>query len=155
MNINDAAYATVHDYPGGSESLAPRLNMSAAVLRNKVNLNNTSHHLTLREAMRVMGVTDDHRILFAECEELGYMPPMRRVEFNVSDAALLETYTRLMSELGEFSREFHLALSDGKITSKEIVRLREEMREFQAAGEELLNRAEQLVDDKPALRVAK
>ena len=25
MNITDAAYATVHDYPGGSVSLSPRL----------------------------------------------------------------------------------------------------------------------------------
>ncbi|WP_341772648.1 phage regulatory CII family protein, partial [Burkholderia pseudomallei] len=47
MNIIDAAYAVVHDYPGGSESLAPRLGMSAAVLRNKVNPNNATHHLGL------------------------------------------------------------------------------------------------------------
>lgn len=65
MNITDAAYQTVHDYPGGSESLAPRIGMSAAVLRNKVNPNNTTHHLTLAEASAIMGVTGDHRILHA------------------------------------------------------------------------------------------
>lgn len=65
MNIIDAAHKTVHAYPGGSESLAPRIAMSAAVLRNKVNPNNSTHHLTLVEASEVMGVTGDYRILHA------------------------------------------------------------------------------------------
>ena len=36
MNTIDASWHTVHEYPGGSEALAPRLGMSAAVLRTKV-----------------------------------------------------------------------------------------------------------------------
>jgi hypothetical protein len=53
MNITDAAHKTVKDYPGGSEALAVRIGMSAAVLRNKVNPNNTTHHLTLAEASEI------------------------------------------------------------------------------------------------------
>ena len=36
MNVKDATHATVHDYPGGAESLAPRMGIkSPQVLRNK------------------------------------------------------------------------------------------------------------------------
>lgn len=34
MNLADAAYNTVHDYPGGASSLAPRLGMSSHMLSN-------------------------------------------------------------------------------------------------------------------------
>ncbi len=37
MNIVDAAYHTVHDYPGGANALAPRMGIkSPAVLNSKV-----------------------------------------------------------------------------------------------------------------------
>lgn len=146
MNITDAAYATVHDYPGGAASLAPRLGMPQAVLNSKVNPNTRTHHLMLEEALRVMVLTGDHRILRAQCDELGYLPPIPRQVVEVSDAALLETYTRLMSELGDFSREFHAALADGRITNAEIDRMEEEMREFMAAGEQLMQRARQIAE---------
>lgn len=54
MNVHDAAHATVHDYPGGAASLAPRLGMQQAVLNSKVNPNTDTHHLSLTDAMRVM-----------------------------------------------------------------------------------------------------
>lgn len=147
MNVSDAAHATVHDYPGGSISLGPRVNISPAVLRSKVDPNVTTHHLRLDESVRIQSITGDHRICRAMNEELGYLPPIPRVDMRVSDAALLETYTKLMSELGDFSREFHTALADGKLTSKEVDRLRSEMLEFFGAGEELLNRASQIAAD--------
>lgn len=71
MNIIDAAHALVHDYPGGSESLAPRLGMSAAVLRNKVNPNNQTHHLSLNEAVKATDVANDERVLEAWAAERG------------------------------------------------------------------------------------
>lgn len=146
MNISDAAYAVVHDYPGGSESLGPRVGIDPAVLRNKVNQANTTHHLRLDESVRLQGVSGDHRICRAMNEELGYLPPIPRVDFAVSDSSLLETYTRLMAELGDFSGKFHVALSDGNLTMKEVAALRTEMLEFFAAGEELLNRASQIAE---------
>lgn len=146
MNVSDAAHATVHDYPGGAISLAPRVGMNPTVLNSKVNPNTSTHHLTLHEAQRIMALSGDHRILRAQNEELGYLPPIPRVEVAVSDAALLETYTRLMSELGEFSTKFHQALVDGKLTVAEVDGLQTEMLEFFGAGEELLNRARQIAE---------
>src|SRR5690606_28718993 len=73
MNIHDAAYATVHDYKGGSESLGPRVGISPAVLRNKVNQNNETHHLTLAEAVRMADMTGDTRILQAWAHQSGFL----------------------------------------------------------------------------------
>lgn len=147
MNVMQAAYETAHGYPGGTDTLADRLRMSSgAILRGKVNINDEGHHLRLDEAMAMMEAADDDRILFAMCEARGYMPPVKRVDFIVSDAALLETFTKMLAELGDFSKEFQKSLQDGKITRHEIGRMRKEMFEFFGAGEELISRAEQLVE---------
>jgi len=146
MHVSDAAYATVHDYPGGSASLGPRVGINPVVLSSKVNPNTSTHHLMLVEALRLMALTGDHRILRAICDELGYLPPIPRLDCAVPDVALLETYTRLMAELGDFSREFHTAMADGRLTLREIERMDAEMMDVFAAGEELLNRARQIVE---------
>lgn len=148
VNVQDAAYHTVHDYPGGSESLGPRVKISPAVLRSKVNPNTVTHHLTLHEAQRIQAVTDDHRILHAMCAELNYLPPIPAFDFDgVSDEALLEMYTGLVARLGEFSQKFHSVLSDGRVSRGEVVNLTQSMREFQGAGEALLARVRTLVED--------
>ncbi|RZZ90624.1 phage regulatory CII family protein [Pseudoxanthomonas winnipegensis] len=82
MNILDAAYKTVHEYQGGSVALATRMvrtdeqgnerAMSDAVLRNKVNPNNSTHHLTLEEASEIMGLTGNYRILHALAAQHGF-----------------------------------------------------------------------------------
>ncbi len=147
MSIKDAAYKTVHRHPGGAASLAPRLGMTQATLNSKVNPNTVTHKLMLDEAQMLMALTGDHSILRAQCDELGYLPPIPRVDFPVSDTALLETYTKMMAELGDFSREFHASLVDGKVTRKEVTRMRTEMNELMSACEELLSRVEQIVED--------
>lgn len=57
MNAQDAAYDTVHQYPGGSVALAARLGMSDAVLRGKVNPNNDRNHLILHALAATHGYT--------------------------------------------------------------------------------------------------
>lgn len=51
MNPLDAAYKAAHDYPGGTDALAVRLGMTGAILRGKVNPNDSHHKLTLKEAI--------------------------------------------------------------------------------------------------------
>ena len=148
LTVTDAAYHSVHDYPGGATALALRIGVSSAgVLSNKVNPLQDHHKLTLDEAVLVMAFSGDLRILHAIADRFDQLVvPVVRYD-QVSDTALLETYTRLMKELGEFSSAFHDALSDGKFTRAELDGMRGELRDFERAGEELLNRAEQLVDD--------
>lgn len=147
MDVMDAAYDTVHDYAGGSESLAPRVDMNARVLRNKVDPKCETHHLSLNEARRIMARTRDHRMLYALNDELGYLPPIPRIPFDeVSDLALLESFTKLMAKVGEFSGVFHTSIADNRITQAEIDVLTIDLRAFQAAGEELLARTRAIID---------
>ena len=68
MNIIDAAYNTVHDYPGGSSALATRMGIkSPAVLNSKVNPNTETHHLTLAEASKLMALYE-HKFKRSHCE---------------------------------------------------------------------------------------
>lgn len=117
MNITDAAHKTVKDYPGGSEALAVRIGMSAAVLRNKVNPNNTTHHLTLAEASEIMGVTGDDRILHAMAAEHGYtLQKMQADGMESVMGAMLEN----AAKQGAFAQALQEALSDGLISENEM-----------------------------------
>jgi len=123
MNITDAAYAVAHDYPGGTESLAPRLNMSAAVLRNKVNQNNTTHHLTLAEAVRMSDITGDLRILQAWARGSG----MALIELpqaeNCADADVIELMAKTWETNGEIGRE--VTFRDGRVEPHEVRRVKD------------------------------
>lgn len=124
MNTIDAAHATVHDYPGGSESLGPRVGISPAVLRNKVNPNNETHHLTMAEADRLMALTADFRILKAMANQHGWLlvkaPDDCATE---SDMSVLEQMAGLMVACGAFGKEVYDSLSDGRIDKAEVAKV--------------------------------
>jgi hypothetical protein len=140
-----AAHATVHDYPGGSIALGPMMGLSASYLRTAVNPHNQDHSLTIERATQLMSITDDARILAAMAEQLGYSI-IKLPSYEISDAAILESYTEMLAELGEFSGAFNQSLSDGRINKKEFDHMREEMNQTIAAALSLLGRIEQLIE---------
>lgn len=120
MNVDDAAYRVVHDYPGGSESLAPRVGMSAAILRGKVNPNDKGHHLTLREADRLTAITGDLRVLQAlAAEHAQVLLPIGEGD-DASDMAVLEAIAAMWSSNGDLGTAVHRALSDNVLTRREL-----------------------------------
>ncbi|MGV8959220.1 MAG: phage regulatory CII family protein [Stenotrophomonas sp.] len=127
MNVDDAAYAVVHDYPGGSESLAPRLGMSAAVLNSKVNPKTSTHHLRLSEAVRITAFSEDVRILRAFAQECGHVLLVAPCGDDVaaSDMAVLELVAAVGGAQGDLFGNIHKALSDGVLADSEMVRIRE------------------------------
>ncbi len=121
MDVIDAADATVHDYPGGSEALATRIGMSGAVLRNKVNPNNDRNVLGLVEAQKIMRISGDHRILQAQAADLGYA--LLRLDEAMPEGAadsLTGMVLRLDVTGGDLSRVVGAALADGVITQNEM-----------------------------------
>lgn len=116
MNILDAAHKTVHDYPGGSESLAPRIGMSAAVLRNKVNPNNTTHHLTVSEADAIMGVTGDDRMLHALAAHHGYT--LQAIDAPSSGSIMTAMLAAAIAK-GDLAEVLVHSMSDNRITPNE------------------------------------
>lgn len=118
MHVLDAASNTVDQYPGGAESLAPRVGMSAGILRNKVNPNCQTNHLTLAEADRIMTVTGDLQILQALAAN--HQCAVTFVGDTQEPAAAMTLLLRLGVAEGEFTRTLHDALADGIITGNEM-----------------------------------
>lgn len=143
MNSIDAAYSTVHDYPGGSESLGPRVGISPAVLRNKVNPNNDTHHLTFAEARRIADMTGDFRMLKSWAHEAGFLlvkaPDTCTTE---CDMSVLEQIAGFMVACGGFGAEIHASLADGKVTKDEIERVEVRAREVMRSAAEIKQRME-------------
>jgi hypothetical protein len=125
VNITDAAYAVAHDYPGGTESLAPRLGMSGAVLRNKVNQNNTTHHLTLAEAVRMSDITGDLRVLQAWAREAGMALMEIPQPENCSDGEVLEMMAESMKTFGDVGHQITRTFEDGRVEQHEVRRVRD------------------------------
>jgi hypothetical protein len=125
VNITDAAYAVAHDYPGGTESLAPRIGMSGAVLRNKVNPNNSTHHLTVAEALRISQITGDVRIVQALARELG----MALIEIpnadQCADSDVIELMAKSLQTHGEIGREINKTFEDGRVEHHEVARVKD------------------------------
>lgn len=123
LNILDAAHAVAHDYPGGCESLAPRVGMSAAVLRNKVNPNNTTHHLTLLEAVKQSEITNDDRALEAWAASRGYALVKLPQVSDCCDSAIVEMMGKAWETHGDVGREITKTLEDGRVEHKEVTRV--------------------------------
>lgn len=148
--IEDAAYNTVHDYPGGAEALAPRMGKSAKVLDSKVNRNEFKHHLTLHEAVQIMGLTGDHRMLRAICRHLGYLDPIRAVVYEgIADEQLLELVAAVHSETGDVSRSLVAAWFDGQVSQREFEAFDEQTIEAMTALAELRDRLRGMVVEDP------
>jgi hypothetical protein len=140
VNIIDAAHATVRNYPGGSESLAPRMitrtedgrekAMSAAVLRNKVGPNNTTHHLTLAEADQIMGLTGDHRILHALAAEHGYT--LQRIDAP-DTGSMIGSLLSASAAKGDLAEILSAAMADNRITPNEATDIARACAAVQAA----------------------
>jgi hypothetical protein len=138
MHYLDAALQTVSDYPGGAASLAPRVGMTAGILSNKVNPNCSTNHLSLVDADRIMSVTNDFSILQALNAKHGFATV--RIENPDNAKGVLHGMLDLGVAEGDFSRELHDALADGRITPNEMSALGKASLSYQGALIGLLRR---------------
>lgn len=115
LDVLDAAYHTVHSYPGGVAALAVRMGVPVTTLTHKVNVNNTTHHLSLREAVAVQHFSGNAAILQAMAEALGY------VCVRATPAAMGEPVQQLAEMASEFADTLRagsdaVALGQGRVT---------------------------------------
>jgi len=137
VNVDDAAYRMVHNYPGGSEALAPRMGMNAAVLRNKVNPNNASHKLALEEANLGMGLTGDFSILEAMAAEHGFV--LRPAGQEGAAASLMQVMLQSQATRGAVWSVVQQALVDNLITPNEYAAIDAALMAATTADRELLD----------------
>jgi len=122
MNLLDAAYNVVHDYPGGSQSLAPRLGKSATTLSHEVSATGTAK-LGLLDAEKITDLTGDLRILTAFATNAGQMlVPLPPATDLFSDDCMLRLGDAAR-EFGELCREVGTDLADGSISDNELDRV--------------------------------
>lgn len=120
MNVTDAAYDTVHQYPGGSEALAPRLGMSAAVLRGKVNPNTDRNLLSLQEADALMARTGDYRILHALAATHGFV---LQASTAPKGGTIITAMLAAQAAKGDLAELVADAMADDRISSNESDRI--------------------------------
>lgn len=146
MNVLDAFYHTVHDAEGGPESLAPRLGMSAQVLRNKANRDNTTNKPLLAEADKIMGLTGDFRILDALAANHNRVVVEVKSDSGACDMAILELVTHVWQSNGNVGSAVHQALADGKVEKCELAKVRGAIYKTQQALNEMLMRLEGMAE---------
>ena len=143
MNILDAFYHTVHDYPGGSASLAPRMGVSPSVLNNKADPRKDHNKPLLMDAQKIMSLTGDTRILDAlAASQGGVFIKLDSEDSPAGDMAILEMVTQVWKTNGQIGAEIAQAFEDGKIEKHEVARIREAIYGAQKAMESLIKRLE-------------
>lgn len=122
MNLADAAYHVVHDYPGGSESLAPRVGKNPTTLSHEVARVGMAK-FGLETAAQVTEMSGDMRILQAFALRCGHMTiPLPTLDTPDDDACIIEL-GKLLKEVGDLVSETTTCLHDGKISDNETARL--------------------------------
>lgn len=122
MNLLDAAYHVVHDYPGGPDSLAPRMNKSATTLCHEVTATGTAK-LGVLTAETVTQLSGDLRILQAfagNCDQM--VVPLPR-DFDVKSDDCMLRLAEAAKEFGTLCQEVAGDLADNSISDNELARI--------------------------------
>lgn len=137
MNVLDAAYNVVHDYPGGADSLGPRVGKSGVTLAHEVNRTGTAK-LGLATAVSVTVLSQDFRILEAYAAECGrFTLPLPEV-LQQGDDSVLARLGDMLREQSHVVNEVTLASADGVYTPNEIKRCTREVGELIATATRLM-----------------
>lgn len=146
MNLRDAFYQTVHSCLGGAESLAPRMNLSAGVLRNKANPNCTTNIPSLEDADRAMAFSGDYRILHALCANHGHVAVRVDAVGSSGDLAVLELITHVWAANGNVGAAVDATLADGRVELRELKNVRAAIYRTQQALLNMLARLEEMAE---------
>lgn len=143
LSFDMALYHAAHDYPGGVEALAPLMQMSAELLRKKVNPNISTHNLNARESQKIADLTQDERILQSVCSIFGagyFVIP----EFVGDDGSLFERSTALMRETAEMMETVRASMADGRVDKDEVKALEKAFMVLTAVAKSLVETAKKV-----------
>jgi hypothetical protein len=135
MNITDALHRAVHSYPGGAESLAPRMRISASSLSHKVSPTYPGAHCSPDEMAVIMELTGDHGPMQALAQRLGYV--LLPVPAAVSSDQFAQRLAASVREFGEFVAEVAKDLADNQVSDNELRRIERELAEMMGAAQAL------------------
>lgn len=118
MNVIDAAYNVVRDYPGGADSLGPRAGKAGVTLSHEVTRTGTAK-LGLETAVDITLLSRDYRILEAYAAACGrYTLPLPEV-LQGGGATVLARLGDMLREQSDVVREVTSAAGDGDYSPNE------------------------------------
>lgn len=138
MNVLDAAYITVRDYPGGAPALAPRMGKNPTTLSHEVNPPATSSaKFGLVDAVTAIKMSDNWAIVNAIMAEIG------GIAFRLPQAAEpdSETGKRMALVAKDFAllmAEVAASTADGVIKPNEYKRMVKAWTELVDEGQRML-----------------
>lgn len=151
MNVEDAIYDAVHDYPGGAASLAPRMGLAPSTLQSMASPKIDSHGWSLKR-FRALLAFAGLKPLEALCEEHGGLfVPLGRFG-DLPQARLLKQLHAFAKEFGDVPRAIEDALkTDGRVTANELQEIQRQLADVCAAGAALLAVVRQIHEQRVAV----
>ena len=136
MNVADACFHTIHDYPGGAEALGPRLGKRGTSLSHEVQPRSPADIAAMQEAgrtvpkfsvldaERVMKMTKelgraDLRILTALATSMGCMV-LQLPDMDADELPAAADVAKVAREFGALMGRVAQTLADGKVTDNEL-----------------------------------
>ena len=147
-DIDQAKYDLVHDYHDGPKKLAAMVRMNLGTLYNKVNPTVDTHHLTVDEAIALQLAANTTSLIEAEARALGGV--FLRIPLDlacIGDLELLNAWAAWHVDTGETAAAIEQALSDGKLSRDELLKIKKEMFQDFQRELELLQRLEVICDE--------
>lgn len=146
LDVHEAFYRVVHDYPGGVKELAAKMGLTVKVLYNKADPENDSYNKpTLADGVQATLATGDNRIVQAFANTVGGvyydLPDLSKI----STDALMLHILRIESEGGDFYRSINNSLEkDNQINPGEYAKIEREAHEWIGAILEGLERMREM-----------
>lgn len=148
-----AVHRTAHDFPGGVPAMAAAMSIKPGVFKNKVDPNCDWNKLTLDEAMQMMLLSGDKRILIEMARELGCL---------VSDqnrprkpGSIISELLREQAEHGDVASLLSKVLEDNRVTPREAFDVAREIEDEIAALSMLKDAVQAAADNAtPVFRAA-
>lgn len=131
MNILDAAFNVVSDYPGGASALGPRLGKRGDSLSHELKSTGTAK-FGLLDAVKVTELSSDLRILQAFAAVCGQMV-VPLPAFTPNSSGCMARLADTAREYGELCTEVAKDLADGQISDNELARIDRETGELIAS----------------------
>jgi hypothetical protein len=146
VNNRQSYLAMIRAFPGGWDAMCAALGMSRDALENRI-YERRGQGVLVETALQMQEFSGTTH--FAECMAQasgGIFLALPRFE-GIADMELLDAYTDLIADEGQFAKDFRDALADGKITRKEFEVLKDDIHAQQHHEMALLARIESLVAD--------
>jgi hypothetical protein len=118
MSVRDAAFHTVHDYPGGAMALSTRLGVNGMTLSHQVNPNNSSRYsLSIEKAVEIQMFTQDFRMLHAMARSLGHVC----VQIDeIEEQNVLASIADTVKEFSGYLTSVTQSVADSRVTDNEM-----------------------------------